>query len=332
MRNKKIFLCLLFAVISAAAAMFVCTDPSSAQQPGRLINPRLVVSCFLGDSMTSIDARTVRVNGEFSVGTNPEYMAVSPDNRYIAVAQPKNGCISIVATDNMRFGNAYSDPQIKKPVAVTFSVDSSRLYVLDADTCSLAELHVPSFQVVRMLPLNGLGPSRMCISKNGSKLFISHESTGLITVVNLFEWNIFKQMGVGPAAGGIALSKDNGRLAVALPSESKVGIYKTTDLRLITKVPVGNGAGPVGISAKDQVVVVNTISNDVSIFDLDHPASRIRATVGTGPMDICFSPDGSMCYITNFNTNDLSVIDMSKGVQLGRLAIGKGPKGVVWVY
>ena len=100
----------------------------------------------------------------------------------------------------------------------------------------------------------------------------------------------------------------------------------------MSKVPVGSGASIVGVSPKDQVVVINSISNDVSIFPLDRPSLRFRTAVGVGPRDLCFAPDGSMCYITNFNTNDLSVIDMNTGKQLGRLAIGQGPRAIVWVY
>ena len=319
----------IFLLAALAAFIFlVGGEGVQAQLPA----PRLLISCFLGDSMTLVDARTVRRLGEFSVGTNPERMAVSADNKWIAVAQPKTGCISIVQTGNMRYGNNYTDPQMAEPVDVIFSPDGARLYVLEAKTCSLLELHVPTFNVIRALPLNGLGPSLMRISKNGAKMFISHEDTGLLTVIDLFQWQIFKQMGVGPKAGGLALSKDNGRLIVALPSESKVGIYKTTDLRLLSKVPAGSGASIVGCSAKDEVVVINSISNDVTIFPLDRPGKRFRTAVGMGPRDLCFAPDGSMCYIANFNSNDLSVIDMASGRQLGRLAVGNGPRGVVWVY
>ena len=317
MKIKKPVLLLLFAVAVGLGLFYVDSEPSRAQAaPSQgLLNPRLVVSCFLDDSMSVIDARTVRMLGKFSVGSNPERMSVSPDNKYIAVTQP-----------------AHADPQMTTPVDVCFSTDGARLYVLDSKTCTLLELHVPSFEVVRTLPLNGLGPSLMRISKNGAKMFISHEDTGLLTVVDLFNWSIYKQMGVGPKAGGLDLSSDNGRLVVALPSESMVGIYKTPNLELLKKVPVGSGAGIVGVSPKDQVVVLNTISNDVSMFPLDRPSARFRTAVGVGPRDLCFAPDGSMCYVANFNTDDISVIDMAKGTQLGRLLVGKGPRAVVWLF
>lgn len=294
--------------------------------------PRLVVSCFLGDSMTVVDARTVRIIGNFSVGSNPERLVTSPDNKFIAVAQPKNGCIAIVATDNMRFGSTHKDPQIIKPLDLAFAPDGGRLYVLDGETCSLVELHVPSLNVVRTLPLNGLGPSFMRISKNGAKMFVGHEETGLITIVDLFAWEVVKQTGVGAKLGGMDLTPDNGRILISLPNENQVGIYKTNDLRLLSKVPVGSGAGAVGVSAKNQVIVLNMISNDVTIFPLDRPTLRFRTAVGVGPRDICFSPDGSMCYVANFNTEDMSVIDMDKGTQLGRLLVGKGPRAITWVY
>ncbi|MGM9992611.1 MAG: YncE family protein [Candidatus Bruticola sp.] len=326
---NKIKISLFLLLVVWAVSLLLLPIPLHAQG---LTAPRLLISCFLGDSMSVVDARTVRVKGTFSIGSNPERMSVSPDNRYIAVAQPKNSCISVIESSNMRFGNTYTDENIKAPVDVCFSTDGARLYVLESSTCSLVELHVPSFKVVRTLSLNALAPSLMRISKNGAKMFISHENTGIITVVDLFNWSIFKQVGVGPTAGGLDLSKDNGRLIVALPSESKVGIYKTTDMRLLSKVPVGSGASIVGVSSEDQVVVINSISNDVSIFPLDRPSMRFRTAVGVGPRDLCFAPDGSMCYIANFNTNDLSVIDMKSGHQLGRLAIGQGPRSIVWVY
>ena len=303
--------------------------PSSAQ----ISAPKLVVSCQLSDSMTVIDARTIRVKGTFSVGENPERMVTSPNNQYIAVTQPKNEQISIVRTENMHFGNAYKAPQMNSPVDVAFSPDSARLYVLNSDPCSLVELHVPSFKVIRTLDLNGRAPSLMRISKNGAKIFVAHKDTGLITVVDLLAWEIAMQANVSTKVGGLDLSKDNGRLVVSLPNESKVGIYKTIDLRLLNKVPVGAGASIVGVSPRDQVVVIDSVSNDVTLFPLDRPSSRQITTVGIDPRDLCFAPDGSMCYIVNFSTDDLSVIDMNKGIQLGRLAInGKGSRSVTWVW
>lgn len=303
--------------------------PSRAQ----ISAPKLIISCQLSDSMTVIDARTIRVKGTFSVGENPERMVTSPDNRYVAVTQPKNEQISIIRTENMRYGNAYKDPRMNNPVDVAFSPDSARLYVLDADTCSLVELHVPSFKVIRTLPLNGLDPRFMRISKNGTKIFVAHQSTGLITIVDLLAWEVVKQAGVGTKVGGLDLSRDNGRLVVSLPDESKVGVYKTTDLRLLNKIPVGAGASIVGVSSKDQVVVIDSVANDVTLFPLDRPSLRQIAVVGIDPRDLCFSPDGSMCYVINFSTDDLSVIDMEKGIQLGRLAVnGKGSRSVTWVW
>lgn len=327
MKRNRLLICLL--ALTAALALFMGLQRTAEAQ---FTAPRLVVSCYLSDSMTVVDARTVRIIGNFSVGSNPERLVTSPDNKFLAVAQPKNGCISIVATDNMRYGSNHSDPQILKPVDLAFSPDGGRLYVLDAETCQLAELHVPSLNVIRTLPLNGLGPTCMRISKNGAKMFVGHEDTGLITIVDLFAWEVVKQTGVAPKLGGIDLTPDNGRLLVTLPTESQVGIYKTTDLRLLSKVPVGSGAGAVGVSAKNQVIVLNTISNDVTIFPIDRPTLRFRTAVGVGPRHLCFSPDGTMCYVANFNTEDMSVIDVDKGTQLGRLAVGKGPRAITWVY
>ncbi|HBM96052.1 TPA: hypothetical protein DD394_00565, partial [bacterium UBP9_UBA11836] len=111
MNRFKLLLCLLPLMVAA----FFCTAPMPSQAQG-LTAPRLLISCFLGDSMSVVDARTVRVKGTFSVGTNPERMSVSPDNRYIAVAQPKTGCISVIESGNMRFGNNYTDEKMKTPV------------------------------------------------------------------------------------------------------------------------------------------------------------------------------------------------------------------------
>lgn len=311
----------------ACTLALLCYTPGSAQLPG----PRLAVSCGLDDSLALVDARTIRVQGRLQVCRDPGDVAVSPDGRLLVVAESTGAGLALVDLQQARVIAPVRSEHLVEPRGMAFSADGARLYLLSGAARALLELHVPSFKTIRLMPLQVAGTRDLALSRDGSRLFVSHRETGVISAVDLVGWQLLGQHRVAERIGGVDVTADGTRVLVALPDKNVVGLYQAEGFAPAGEVPVGQGAAEVRVGPDGRAVVINSMSNDVSVFDPDRPAGRFRIGVGVGPRALAFSPDGRACFVANYDTGDLSVLDLDAGRQLGRLAVGKGPRGVAWV-
>lgn len=101
---------------------------------------------------------------------------------------------------------------------------------------------------------------------------------------------------------------------------------RTTRFTILKTIPVG--MEPTGVAAntkKNEIYVVSTGSNNVSVIDAEKNA--VVATIGVQgkPYFIDVSEDGKRAYVANSGSADISVIDLEKRVVLGNVRVGSGP-------
>ena len=88
------------------------------------------------------------------------------------------------------------------------------------------------------------------------------------------------------------------------------------------------GSEPTGVTAnskKNEIYVVNTGSNNVSVIDAER--NQVVATIGVHgkPYFIEVSPDGRRGYVANSASANVSVIDLENRVLLGNVRVGASP-------
>lgn len=281
--------------------------------------------------MWLVDSRTIRVAGRLTVGRDPGDLAVSPDGRVLVVAESTGCGLGVLDMLSQRLVAPVRGEHLWEPRGLAFSSDGARLYALSGKAQALLELHVPSFRCIRLMPLEAPGTRDLALSRDGTRAYVSHREAGLVSVVDLVGWQLLGQHRPAERIGGVDVSADGTRVLVALPDRNTVGIYQAEGFTLLEEVPVGQGAAELKVGPDGRAVVINAMSNDLSVFDPERPSGRFRVGVGVGPRGLAFSADGRSCFVANYNTNDLSVLDLAAGRQLGRLAVGKGPRGVAWV-
>jgi YVTN family beta-propeller protein len=94
----------------------------------------------------------------------------------------------------------------------------------------------------------------------------------------------------------------------------------------IATIPVGNN--PTGIAAnsqKNEVYVVNTGSNSLTVIDAEQ--NKVVAIIGLErtPYFVDVSSDGNRAYVANSNSNSVSVIDLGNRRVLRNISVGQSP-------
>lgn len=81
----------------------------------------------------------------------------------------------------------------------------------------------------------------------------------------------------------------------------------------------GNGEAYVANSGSNSVSVINTTNNAVV---------GIPIAVGTTPMAIGITPDGTKAFVVNQDTNNVSVIDTASHTNIATIPVGSSPVGI----
>lgn len=78
---------------------------------------------------------------------------------------------------------------------------------------------------------------------------------------------------------------------------------------------------PAPVWAANRAYVVNYLSDDISVLDLEQRIEIDRIAVGIGPADVAVAPDHSVVYVTNRNDDTVSVVDPRQGRTTATIAL-----------
>ena len=97
---------------------------------------------------------------------------------------------------------------------------------------------------------------------------------------------------------------------------------------------LGTANPPVFVSRSPRALVANRSSNDVSWLDLTNPLLPVvlaTVTVGSGPVGVAISPDGTRALVPNYGSANVSWLDLTNPllpVVLATVTVGVHPIGV----
>ncbi|MBA2540388.1 MAG: hypothetical protein H0V17_12180 [Deltaproteobacteria bacterium] len=139
------------------------------------------------------------------------------------------------------------------------------------------------------------------------------------------DWRVAKQHATGSMPWGVIATGDDVIVGhVGYSGHDNVWRYRDGRVVARAKFPghvvelaLADGTLYAGNSRKDLVVALDPVTLAV----------RRQFRTGSGPKDLCVSPDGSTLYAGNFNTNTVSVIDVDTGSEK-KIVVGAGPRGL----
>lgn len=191
-------------------------------------------------------------------------------------------------------------------------------------------------------------PTAIAFSKDGSRAFVALSRKNTIAIMDAGEKTIAREIPVGIAPFGIAVSEKQGRLFVssrggrrpvhgeaAAPSSgtmvptdpktgsSKSGTVSVVDLKTFEVKDVDVGLAPSSVAlnpGETLLAVANGHSDSVSLLDtksLKVSAVRIPTwpenTLGSQPIAVAFSPDGQRLYVACAGSNAVAVLTGAGG-------------------
>jgi YVTN family beta-propeller protein len=281
------------------------------------------------DSLAVVDIAQRVVSQTLALGGRPSGVAVSPDGRLLAVAESGEDRIRLLNPQTLQILALL--PVTDRPYGLAFTPDSRRLLVTHLLRGSLTVLLVQPWQ--SFFPLVGVAalPGETDRSPPPASLNAPLASPASLLVIarSIATWP-----NVAPAPAVIVNSAGS-RAYLAQTMANGLGLNTSFDTTVFPKVSVINLANnthqatehislpetdrPVGlpwslalVKNDQELWVVNSASNDLSVIDLSLPTFPRRTAhiyLQDRPRGIVFSADGSRAYVNNTLAGTLSVID-----------------------
>ena len=211
-----------------------------------------------------------------------------------------------------------------------------KLYFTSEQTRSVARYNLATGSVDW---IRGTGQSLthiLVVSHDGSRLYATNMRSDTVTAIDIEgsgqDPASIKQIPVGKAPEGIAISPDGKELWVGHNGDGSISIIDTTTLTVKKTFKVG--MVPIRLkytSDGNRVIVVDPRASELIIYDAVKAQEIKRVKIPGGPVSFAFSPDEKQVVVSLLNVGKAAVVDLESGNILGFVQIGLVPDGIAWV-
>ncbi len=147
-------------------------------------------------------------------------------------------------------------------------------------------------------------PVDLCVSPNGSRLYVANEKANSISVVDAHTGRVLGEISVGRKPHGVAISGDG--LTVYVTCRFSDALYVIDAVRMEVAGVVAVGTDPHGVVVTNdgqRVYVANTGENSVSVIDTRRGVETKRLQAGSAPWGLAIGSGGSSVYATHVRPN-----------------------------
>ncbi|AFU57365.1 YVTN beta-propeller repeat-containing protein [Candidatus Nitrososphaera gargensis Ga9.2] len=145
------------------------------------------------------------IKEEIQVGSGPEYTEVSPDGRYLYVAN----LWSPIPVVDLRNKTAIKEIDSgETPHGLSFTDDELRLFIVNMESDILSVIDVTKHEIIKTIPV-GDRPEYVALTPDERFAFVTNLGAGTVSVVDADSLEVVKEIqGVGDGSHGIAFSAD----------------------------------------------------------------------------------------------------------------------------
>jgi len=309
------FLHLLLLLLLASATL-------TAQQPGKKADRSMLLPT--GWSLTPAGT-------SIPLGDLPLNIAVSPDQKYLAVTNNGQGKQSLQLIDAKKGKLLHS---FEIPVAwlgLAFGDDSRTLYVSGGNSNDILRYAVAKGQLSLRDTLSlgkpwpvRISPAGLCTDDRRNLLYVVTKEDNSLYVIDTRTKVILHKQAMGKELYTCALSPDRKRLYITHWGGNELIVWDTDTREIRSRIPVGDNPNDLILNKNGSLAYIACADdNSVSVVDLaqNKVVETLVATLypeaptGSTSNSVALSPDEKNLYVANADNNCLAVFDVSEPKQ-----------------
>lgn len=216
-----------------------------------------------------IDTTTLQIDQLLRVGPVPKFLALTPDDRYLLVA---NWCGFDVSVLDVATGTEVTRIEVgRHPRGIAVSPDSATAYVAVMGSRDVAVIDMNSLTTSYMKDIGG-GPRHIVLAPDGTLMYVSLNSEDRLAKVDTATGEVLGKVATGNAPRSMAISDDGTALYVVNYDSDTLSKVRTADMTEIDEFAVSDK--PIGITydPATRQVWVSAYSGTIEVFADEAPS------------------------------------------------------------
>ena len=274
------------------------------------------------NNISVIDLATNTIIRNIPVGNSPHDLKISQNQKTLYSTDTDSGTISVINTTTNK---------LIRQIQTNSSVHGITIF---NDTLYAGDVYGGKVLVFKDGAIKGeikvgSGPEYMEVSPSGKFLYVANLWSP-ISVVDLDETKVIKEIDSGKTPHGLSFTSDGSRLFIVNMKSNTLSVIDAEKHEIIKTINVGENPEYVALTPHERFAYVTNLESDtVSIVDTSSFEVVNEIPVGDGPHGIAFSSDGDFAYISNMKGNDVSVINTTSNEVVATIPVGIEPHQVV---
>ena len=189
-----------------------------------------------------INRSNYQIDSIYPVGSVPKVVEVTPDNKYVLVANWCSYTVSIISVEQNKVIKTVKIGRY--PRGIVISNDSTKAYVAEMGGNRVHVINLQDFSTT-YIPI-GSNPRAIVLSPDNSTMYVTMNLSGRVASWNLITNTAGKSVKTGDAARSLAISKDGSALYVVNFKSDTMSRVRTSDMKVTQNIKVCNE--PIGIT------------------------------------------------------------------------------------
>jgi len=182
------------------------------------------------------------IDSVYPVGSVPKVVEVTPDNKYVLVANWCSYTVSVISVEKNKVIRTIKIGRYPRGIAV--NNDSTKAYVAEMGGNRIHVINLQDF-MTSFIPI-GSNPRAIVLSPDNSTMYVTMNLSGRVASWNIVTNTAGKSVRTGEAARSLAISKDGSALFVVNFKSDTMSRVRTSDMKVTQNIKVCNE--PIGIT------------------------------------------------------------------------------------
>jgi YVTN family beta-propeller protein len=182
------------------------------------------------------------IDSVYPVGSVPKVVEVTPDNKYVLVANWCSYTVSVISVEKNKVVKTIKIGRYPRGIAI--NNDSTKAYVAEMGGNRIHVINLQDFTTT-FIPI-GSNPRAIVLSPDNTTMYVTMNLSGRVASWNLVTNAAGKSVRTGEAARSLAISKDGSALYVVNYKSDTMSRVRTSDMKVTQNIKVCNE--PIGIT------------------------------------------------------------------------------------
>jgi DNA-binding beta-propeller fold protein YncE len=210
---------------------------------------------------------------------------------------------------------------------------AGQLYCVCEASGVVAEMDGVTGEIQHVIEVGSTNAHRIEVLPDGSKLYTENEEDPFATVVDLGSRRRLADIPAPNGLAGLGLSPDGSTIVLVDAKRPELMVVETaTDEVVHTIRLIGHkqAAQIARYSPDGRYLVVTSNNEGIGTILTADLRTQYLVTLGKGPMDMAFHPDGYTALVGNQNDGTITVLDLDHASVTGTLRVGEGVESLAF--